>query len=155
MSFSKTYKNDSISYLKRARVQLDRQSYEGLFYAALELRCGIEARIREYLESHTHIPNKRKKEWKLSNLNKTTLKYFGDTNRVTQVIIQPSKPPSKEVVCYYTPVTPELISIGQRLGDLLHVQTKHHPPKDEFWKTTKEMLEKAYKLLEINALCEF
>ena len=54
------------------------------------------------------------------------------------------------MVFYYTPVTPELISIGQRLGDLLHVQMTYHLPKDEFWKTTKEMLEKAYKLLEIS-----
>jgi len=150
MSATETYNVDSKSYLKRARSQLDRHSYKGLFYAALELRFGIEARIQEYLESHTHIPNKRKKEWQLSHLDKTILKYFGDTNRVTKVIIRPSKSPSKEMVCYYTPVTPELISIGQRLGDLLHVQTKHHSPKDGFWKTTKGMLEKAYKLLEIS-----
>jgi len=61
MSATETYNVDSKNYLKRARSQLDSQSYEGLFYAALELRYGIEARIKEFLESHTHIPNKRKK----------------------------------------------------------------------------------------------
>lgn len=134
----------------KERIQLDRQSYEGLFYAAFELRCGIEARIKEYIEGHSHIPTKRKKEWRLSNLNKTILKYFGDTDRVTQVVIHLPKPPLEKVVYYYTPVTPELIGIGQKLGDLLHVQAQNHSPEDEFWKTTKDMLENAYKLLEIS-----
>jgi hypothetical protein len=149
MQLSETYGTDSRSYLKRSRIQLDSQSYRELFYAAFELRCGIEARVKEYIDGHAHIPTNRKKEWRLSNIDKMILKYFGETDIVTQVIIHLS-PPLKKVVCYYTPVTPELIAIGQKLGDLLHAQSQHRSPEDAFWKTTKDMLENTYKLLEIS-----
>ena len=149
MDSSNTYKIGASNYLKRARKQLDSHSYEGLFYAAFELRCSIESRMKEYLENHPHIPSKRKKQWKLSSLDKTVLRYFGDTNRITRVIINQAEPPNETLIFYYTPVTPELISIGQKLGDLLHAQTILSTKEEEFWKTTREMLEKAYKLSEI------
>jgi hypothetical protein len=38
-------------YLTRARLRLDEQSPAGLFYAAFELRCGIESRLRQYIEA--------------------------------------------------------------------------------------------------------
>ena len=44
------YKITSRDYLSRARICLDEGSNRFLFYAAFELRCGIEARMREYLE---------------------------------------------------------------------------------------------------------
>jgi len=70
MASSKTYGFASDAYLQRARSQLDSGTCEGLFYAAYELRCGIEARMREYLDGHDHISKGQKEEWKLGKLNK-------------------------------------------------------------------------------------
>ena len=148
MVSSKTYGFASDAFLHRARRQLDSETCEGLFYAAYELRCGIEARMREYLDGHDHISKEQKKEWKLGKLSKTVEKFFGDTNRVTEVTISPKQNPSEKYVAYYTPVTPELIKLGQQLGDLLHAQKKYIPPEDSFWKTTRNTLEWAYDLLE-------
>lgn len=148
MSSLKTYIVDSKTYLERARKQLDSQSHEGIFYAAFELRCGIEARMREYLDGHNHISKGQKKQWKLGKLSKAVEKFFGDTNRVTEVTISPIQNPNEKYVAYYTPVTPELIKLGQKLGDLLHAQKKYILPEDSFWKTTRNTLELAYDLLE-------
>lgn len=144
------YKIGSIDYLKRARIQLDSKTCEGLFYAAFELRSGIEARMQEYLEGHKHISKRKKEEWRLGNLDKTILKYFGDTNRVTQVIVHQCEKPEDKIIVYYTPVTPELIKLGQKLGDLLHAQKTSIPKDSEFWDSTRSNLEKAYKLLKIS-----
>jgi len=56
----------SDNYLQRARMQLDGKTCEGLFYAAYELRCGIEARMREYLDGHDIYQKGRRKNgnWK-------------------------------------------------------------------------------------------
>jgi hypothetical protein len=45
----------SRSYLKRARQRLDEGYPESLFYAAFELRCGVESRMKEYLDAQDHI----------------------------------------------------------------------------------------------------
>ena len=150
MARPKKYNVDSRSYLKRARIQLDSRSYEGLFYAAFELRCGIEERMQEYLEGHNHIPKSIKKEWRLGNLDKAILKYFGDSNRITQVTVRQIEKPHEEFTAYYTPVTPELIKIGQKLGNLLHAQKKFISPDASFWNKTRNLLERAYMLLEIS-----
>jgi len=41
----------------------------------------------------------------------------------------------------YTPVTARLQKMGERLGALLHAQTKYHPPTDRWWSETREFLE--------------
>ena len=55
----------SESYLERARKRLDEGTLEGLFYAALELRCGVEARLHQYLEAYKRIALKKKRKWRI------------------------------------------------------------------------------------------
>ncbi len=49
------YGTHSRGYLARARQRLDEGSFESLFYAAFELRCGIEARLQQYEEALVNI----------------------------------------------------------------------------------------------------
>ena len=84
----------------------------------------------------------------MEKLNKAVGKFFGDTNRVTEVTISTKQNPGEKCVAYYTPVTPELIKLGQQLGDLLHARKIYIPPEDSFWKTIRDTLERAYDLLE-------
>ncbi len=150
MLLSKSYGFASDDYLQRARNQLDSKTYVGLFYAAFELRCGIEARMREYLDGYDHIPEGQKKEWKLRKLSKAVERNFGDPNRVTEVTIWSNKCPTQKYTAYYTPVTPELIELGKQLGDLLHARKKYISPQSSFWTTTRKKLEQVYQLLEIS-----
>ena len=49
------YRIHSRDYLQRARKRLDSGTPDALFHAAFELRCGIEARMQQYLEAQEHI----------------------------------------------------------------------------------------------------
>ena len=58
----------SRDYLKRAKARLNEDKGESLFYAALELRCGIEARLHEYT---VRIPKTRSSEkmWQIGKIS--------------------------------------------------------------------------------------
>lgn len=57
------YSVNSKAYLNRARRQLDENTKEALFYAAFELRCGIESRLLQYWEANKHIHLMKKAGW--------------------------------------------------------------------------------------------
>jgi len=40
----------------------------------------------------------------------------------------------------YTPVTPQLQNIAERLGNYLHASNKSHPPQDAWWADFKTLL---------------
>jgi hypothetical protein len=116
------YEISSKSYLMRARRLLDVNTIESLHYAAFELRCGIEARLHEYLEAHDDVPNGCKREWNIGKLGKSIEKYLHKESRVVEVTFTPIDNPSGQFVLRYTPVTPELLKMGQQLGELLHAR---------------------------------
>lgn len=66
-----TYFTSSTDYLDRMKALLDEGSEASLIYAALELRCGVEARLREYIETIGHIPKAQKKEWAVAKLGRS------------------------------------------------------------------------------------
>ncbi len=55
------YLVNSRNYLLRARKRLDEKTPASLFYAAFELRCGVESRMQEYLDAQDHISQRRKR----------------------------------------------------------------------------------------------
>lgn len=142
------YKISSRDYLKRARQCLGEASLCFLFYAAFELRCGIEARMQEYLEAQKHLPKGQKSEWKIAKLGKNIEKAFRTGDRIVEITIlkEENKAPLK---LYYTPVTSKLRKMGEKLGDLLHVMKIHHPIEKPFWQQTQKFLESVYEELKI------
>jgi hypothetical protein len=70
------YRTSSRDYLLRAQERLRDGTREALFYAAFELRCGIEARMRQYLEVCDHISKKKKEGWKIADLGRGTEEAF-------------------------------------------------------------------------------
>lgn len=63
---SLTYTVTAACYLDRARAELASDDPARLFYAAFELRAGIEARLKEYLEHALDVPKKQKREWAIA-----------------------------------------------------------------------------------------
>ena len=55
MNRNEEYAIGSRDYLARARRRSSEGSAEALFYAALEVRSGVEARMQEYLEAQQHV----------------------------------------------------------------------------------------------------
>lgn len=65
-----SYGTHSKDYLTRARQRLDEGSPESLFYAAFELRCGIEARLQQYEEALANIAKIRRAGWRIPKVAK-------------------------------------------------------------------------------------
>ncbi len=72
----KTYEISSRDYLRRARECVREDSVSSLFYAALEVRSGIEARMQEYLEVWDHIAKKKKRGWRIVDLGRNVENSF-------------------------------------------------------------------------------
>ena len=81
------YHISSYDYLERARERLAEGSHQALFYAALELRCGIEQRMREYLKAQKQISKKLQKGWRITHLGKNLNKVFKGRNKVVEFTI--------------------------------------------------------------------
>ena len=143
------YRVDAHSYLERARERLNEGRLDSLFYAALELRCGIESRLQEYLEAQEHIAECRRSGWRIPKLGKNIERAFQLGNKIARVTIL--DPNTKEEIAslIYTPVTSELQKNGQRLGHLLHALKRARPLDDPWWSETREFLEKVQAQLAV------
>jgi len=143
------YRISSREYLARARRRLDDGTPDSLFYAAFELRCGIESRMSEYLEVWDHISNKKKKGWRIAELGRNVEEHFKTGNKIVRWAII-DKETGKLVVCvYYTPVTSRLRNAGEKLGNYLHSMKKFRKKVDPFWANFRDELEQIYSQLAV------
>lgn len=138
----------SKDYLQRARSLLDQSGIEALFYAALELRCGIEARMQEYLQAQKHISKKMKSGWQIAKLGKNIERAFQLGDKVVEISILDKRTSDRILALYYTPVTKKLRKMGEKLGKYMHAQKKYIPPDDNYWEKMRTFLENAYVKLE-------
>lgn len=141
------YNIASRDYLERARARLDKATADSLFYAAFELRCGIERRMQEYLEAWDHISKKVKQGWQIPKLAKNIEKAFRIGDKVVEVTIKDSESGPPLHVFYYTPVSSKLKKMGEKLGDLMHAMKRFIPQTDQWWKETRDFLEQVYSEL--------
>jgi hypothetical protein len=143
-----TYKCGSRNYLARARMLLDQNSQQALFYAAFELRCGIEARLQEHLEVQEHLSKKRKEGWRIAELAKNLKRAFEDGDQIVEIVMT-DKETRESVACYYTPVTASLKKKGQQLGNYLHPMKEHKSSEHEWWKIFRRLLDATYQELKL------
>lgn len=143
------YRIDASSYLERARERLNEERLDSLFYAALELRCGIESRLQEYLEAQEHIAKCRRSGWQIPRLAKNIERAFKLGNKIARVTIFDPGTEDKIASFIYTPVTSELQKNGQRLGNLLHALKRGRPVDDPWWGETRAFLEKVAEQLAV------
>ncbi len=129
--------------LRRAQKLYRKRKDIYLIYAALELRFGIEYRLKEFLEPHEYIPKNLKKSYRLDNLNNAILKYLKINDKMARVTLIHPKNKAK-LILYYTPVRKKLIEVGQKLGDYLH-----YPIGDI--ETLKKLLAEGLKELEFSS----
>ncbi|MFI8737897.1 hypothetical protein ACIGKM_18460 [Ectopseudomonas toyotomiensis] len=135
-----TYEITSRGYLGRAIKQLSTGTQESLFYAAFELRCGIEARMRQYLSVWEHVSKKKKNGWQISALDQTIEQAFRTGNKYVRWAVH-SKETGKIKTCiYHTPVTKALKESGEKLGNHLHALKSFKPEDDEWWDKFKDEL---------------
>jgi hypothetical protein len=145
---SANYNCGSRDYLARARILLDENTQQALFYAAFELRCGIEARLQEYLEVQEHLSEKRKEGWRIAELSKNLKRAFDDGDKIVEIGITDNRS-GRTATLYYTPVRASLKKNGQQLGNYLYPMKKHKSAGDVWWKHFRELLESTYQGLNL------
>lgn len=136
------YAVSSQAYLARAKARLGEESPASLFYAALELRCGVEQRLREHLEHQDHVSEKLKSGWKIAKLGRTVESAFRLGDRIAEMTFMRKG----EVIfrLYYTPVTSELQTEAGRLGNYLHAPLIYREPDDPLWVEMEDLLKRVY-----------
>lgn len=135
------------AYLQRARDLISDGSPASFFYAAFELRCGVEARLKEYLEPHDHIPEGRRTEWRVTNLHRTTQAVFQLADQISRVRITRAGHGSPIATLFYTPVSTRLRALAERFGNYLHAQSEYRSPDAPFWANLRAELDEAVHLL--------
>lgn len=138
------YGTHSQNYVERARMRLDEQQPEALFYAALELRLGVEARMKDYLDAQHHISKAKKEGWRVAHLGKSLESVFRTGDKVIQLRILDRQSKALLWVLYYTPVTKRLQKMAQRLGDYLHAPDVSRDQSDPWWSEFRQLLEAAW-----------
>ena len=121
------YHIDAWSYVERAQKQLqlfDEGNPESLFYAALELRMGIEARLIEILRAllrDNNRPAERIKQYKPKILLGKISELDKNGNVFRHITLTFGVPGSQSsTVFQFIPITRELAADYGKVGDLLH-----------------------------------
>lgn len=135
-----------LAYLKRAKRLLKKNDMPSLFYAALELRCAIEARAREQLFSIKKLSKKARRLWSaekiMSKLEKEI--YGAKFGIVFNFIVHGSKRRIRPFT--YKPIDKHILAEYGRLGELLHSQRQRISAR--FKKRIKKWLNGLYAKVE-------
>lgn len=150
------YGVNSESYIVRARKRLDEGTLEGLFYAAFELRCGVEARLHEYLEAYKRSIRGQKGKWRIPELVGDLEKAieageFPSGDRIVRLDVSANEERDIRATFYYTPVTSKLCAMAGKSGNLMHHPQMFRENENVWWDETRTFLEEMY--LELKKAC--
>lgn len=137
----------AISYLARAKALCNSQDKAALIYAALELRCGVEARLEEHASVAIGVSNNQATQWEIRKLSKTIEAAFGLGDSFLIVYLRMEDGRACPIV--YAPVSSRLQEIAMRCGDYLHAVPHDRVQDPNFWRDLRTMLEEGCNLLEL------
>ncbi len=142
------YGISSRAYLARAKRCLERNDLESLFYAAFELRCGVEARMQEYLEVQEHISKKKRQGWHVLKLARNIEDAFRIGEKEAVLRVRDKNTNDVLFEARYTPVKKSLKKKVETLGNYLHAAKNYHAPDNQFWDKFRSELKEAAAELE-------
>jgi len=135
-------------YLQRARERLDEGTAEGITYAALELRCGIESRLAMYLAAQTESDDLRKHGWKVAAGGKELERRFKLGEKTIHVKVLRKDDEALIDDWFYTPVTRKLRHLHGQLGNYLHASAHYRVLNDKELPQSREFMEIVYGAFE-------
>src|SRR5688500_6645871 len=112
------YATSGRAHLRRAQECLSAGTQEALFYAALELRTGIESRMHEYLEARADISRRKKHGYQIAKLARGLESVFSSGEKVVE-IKGVGEDNTTLWVLHFTPVRAVLHKHAAKLGDVL------------------------------------
>ena len=137
----------AISYLARAKELTKSQDKANLIYAALELRCGVEARLKEHALVAVGVTKRQTNHYEIPKLSKTIENAFGLGDAFLIIFLQMED--GRRCQFLYTPVNSQLKNIAMRLGTYLHSVPHERSADPDFWSELKAMLVEGCGLLEL------
>lgn len=137
----------AISYLARAKELRQSKERTSLIYAALELRCGVEARLREHATATSSVSKGRAAQWKIKELEKTVDNAFGLGDSMLMIHLRMND--GRACAFVYAPVTARLSDIAMRCGDYLHAMRLDKVLAAGFWEELSALLQEGCNLLEL------
>jgi len=142
------YRVTGKDYLQRAKSRLSDGTKESMIYAALELRSGIEARLKEYFDAQAETTKKKRRGWQVTKLANQLEQVFRTGKKGVRLVIIDAQENTQISEVIYTPVTPKLRKMAERLGDYLHSLEKNKANNEDWWKNLRSYLEKVSDELE-------
>lgn len=136
----------AISYLARAKELCKSQDKANLIYAALELRCGVEARLKEHASVAVGVSKRQANHYEIAKLSTTIENAFGLGDSMLIIFLQMED--GRECQFLYLPVNSQLQDIAKRLGAYLHSVPHQSTLDPGFWSDLKTMLAEGCGLLE-------
>lgn len=143
-----SYSVASSNYLERMNSQLSMGTRASLIYAAFELRCGVEARLREYIETIDHIPKAQKKDWAVVKLSRSIESAYRTGDKIMIFTITFPED-GAQLQMTYTPVSKRLQDIANRVGDYLHAIKPEYIEDPGWWQQLRDLLTEACPLLKL------
>jgi hypothetical protein len=131
-------------YLARAQQERRAKNPARLFYSALELRCGVEARLHEYRDAIRK--KKRDNVWRVRFLKREVESLVDKFEKPVTIRLQIPET-GEHLPMRYVPVSDELKSIAQRLGDYLHCVGVEKVQQKGFWTQFSSMVDRGITLL--------
>ncbi len=141
-----TYSVASHAHLDRLKRRMDEGAEEALFYAALELRFGVEARMREYVETIDGIPESEKKQWHVAKLGRSLENAYRTGDKV-MIFVFAFPEDGSQMQLTYTPVMARLQKIVEQLGDYMHAAKPARAAEPGWIDNLRGLLNEAYPLL--------
>lgn len=137
----------AISYLGRAKQLLQAGDKASLIYAALELRCGVEARLKEHAAVAVGVTKAQRSHYEIRKLSKTVNDAFGLGDKFLFVFLELVD--GRVGQFNYLPVNRQLQDIAVRLGDYLHAVPHAQVVREDFWQWLRSALTEGCSLLEL------
>lgn len=144
-----TYDTSSRAYLTRAKLNFDSGNIESLFYAAFELRCGVEARLKEYVvKSQTDSVSLLKIPWEIRKLVKILAKSSKIHDKRFVFAFMHPKTREKHYAIY-NPVSSKLRHIAETLGSFLHCVDQNRVLKPLFFSEFRQLVKQGIEELAL------
>ena len=102
-------------FLERAEALRKHRDAPSLLYAALELRCGIEARLMEYAAYAVGVSKRNAGQKEIARLGKTIDSAYELGDTIVVVLVRMHSGSTAQFL--YAPVTARVREIGKRCGD--------------------------------------
>lgn len=134
------YEISARHYLSRMRARLAEPERPSLFYAAFELRCGVESRLQQYAEVANDVAGRKKMGWRVAKLAATVEAAFATGDRIVELTLPGTR-------LFFTPVRASLRKMAEQMGNYLHAMQRPRDASDPWWDTFRRTLDEGAESL--------